>query len=44
MVLINTGKKTISAQTMTFDNRPKPNQITSRGAKATMGMDWEATI
>ncbi len=44
MVLIRTGKKRVKAQTRILDRLPKPNQITSSGARATIGMDWEATM
>jgi hypothetical protein len=38
------GKKTIRAQTRTLERIPVPNQITSKGAMATVGTDWEATM
>ena len=44
MVLTSAGKKTVSAQTSTLDSPPKPNQMTSSGASATMGTACEATM
>ncbi len=43
-VLTSTGKKTIRAQISTLEDSPGPNQMTSRGAMATTGMAWLATI
>ena len=43
IVLTSTGKKTIKAQIRTFENMPAPNQMTSSGATATIGMAWLAT-
>ncbi len=44
MVLISVGKKAMSAQTSTLLVKPLPNQMTSNGAKATIGMLWLATM
>jgi hypothetical protein len=44
MVLTSIGKKMVSAQTRILLSRPVPNQITSNGARATIGTDCEATI
>jgi hypothetical protein len=42
-VLTSTGKKTISPQISTLENIPGPNQITSNGAMATIGIACVAT-
>jgi hypothetical protein len=43
IVLTSVGKKVISAHTSTLLVSPLPNQITNRGAIATMGTLWLAT-
>ncbi len=38
-----TGKKTVNEQIKTLLSKPGPNQMTSKGATAAMGMDWLPT-
>jgi len=42
-VLTSTGKKTIREQMSTLEKTPGPNQMTSKGAIATVGTAWLAT-
>ncbi|WJD96333.1 hypothetical protein [Streptomyces antimycoticus] len=37
------GKNVVSVTTSIFGGSPKPNQMISRGATATIGIVWEAT-
>jgi hypothetical protein len=37
------GKNTVRLQIRIFEKMPGPNQITSSGAMATIGIDWLAT-
>jgi predicted alpha/beta-fold hydrolase len=43
-VFTRIGKKAITAVIRTFEAMPKPNQITSRGASATLGTACSATM
>ena len=43
-VLMRMGKKTMRAEMMILEVMPAPNQMTSNGAMATVGTDWEATM
>ena len=42
--LTATGKKVYMATTNACDEMPNPNQITTKGAMATIGRVWETTI
>ncbi|CPK58281.1 Uncharacterised protein [Bordetella pertussis] len=43
-VLMNIGKKLISATITTLDAMPKPNHTSSNGAMATFGVDCRAMM
>ncbi len=44
MVFTISGKKAVSAACMTFEVRPRPNQIKISGASATLGSAWNMTM
>ena len=44
MVAIAIGKKTMSAQIATRASSPPPNQMSSSGARARIGIAWAATM
>ena len=44
MLLISSGKNVITDVITTFPSTPNPNQITSSGASATFGSDWNPTM
>ena len=43
-VFTSRGKNAIRAALTTLDVSPRPNQTTTRGARATLGMDWNMTM
>ena len=44
MVFTSRGKNATRAALITFELRPRPNQMTMRGASATLGRDWNMTM
>src|SRR5438105_1603957 len=44
MVFTSSGKKEINAALTTLEVRPSPNQTTTSGASATLGIDWNMTM
>ena len=44
MVFTSSGKNEMSAALTTLEVRPSPNQTTTSGASATLGIDWNITM